>query len=337
MPDLDLEQLVRAERPAPDPGWAGRLDRRVAEGFPKPPRRYRGRQLRGALLTAGAVASVLVVIVGVASRSGGGGSTGSSGPAVAPAARAKAPESAGSAAASAGSLAPQTAPIAPRAVIRSVALTLSTRPADVERVSDRVIRVADTLGGYVQDSSVSAGQSAEITLRIPSGRLQQALTQLSGLAHVRSRTQVAQDVTDQRAALEARVRDARAYRDSLRNRLAHATSEREASSLRDRLQRAERTLRARERDVAQLSRETSYATVDVSVRGDRSSGAAAPAGGRWTPGDALHDAGRVLEIAAGVALIALAVALPIGLIAAVAAVVARVVGRRRRERALELA
>jgi hypothetical protein len=204
-------------------------------------------------------------------------------------------------------------------------------------VSDRVIRTADTLGGYVQDSSVTAGRNAEFTLRIPSAKLQQALTQLSRIAHVRSRTQEAQDVTDQRAALDARVRDARAYRDSLRNRLAHASSDREASRLRDRLQRAERTLRARERDVAQLSHETSYATVAVSVRGDRSSGVAGPAGGRWTPGDALHDAGRVLEVVAGVALIALAVALPIALVAAAAAGVGRLVTRRRRERALELA
>jgi hypothetical protein len=48
-------------------------------------------------------------------------------------------------------------------------------------------------------------------------------------------------------------------------------------------------------------------------------------------------AAAAFEVAAGVALIAPAVALPLGLIAAPAAGVGRVLGRRRRERALELA
>jgi hypothetical protein len=225
-----------------------------------------------------------------------------------------------------------------RAVVRNVTLTLSTTPADVESVSDRVIGVADTLGGYVQDSSVTARQEAEITLRVPQDKLQQALAQLSRLGHVSSRTQSTQDVTDQRDQLDAAVRDARAYRDSLRTRLAHAKTDREASSLRGRLQRAEQSLRSRQRDVARLSQQTSMATIDVKVRGDRRAGAApAKSGGRWTPGDALHDAGRVLEVVAGVLLIALAVALPLALLGGAAALVAELVKRRRRERALELA
>ena len=36
----------------------------------------------------------------------------------------------------------------------------------------------------------------------------------------------------------------------------------------------------------------------------------------WTPGDALHDAGRVLSVALGVALVGLAALLPLGLLAA---------------------
>jgi hypothetical protein len=336
MPDqFDLEALVRGARPEPDSRWTGRLDRRVAEGFPKPPRWYRWESVRRVVPVAGAAASVLVVLallIGAASQSGGGDDSASSG-----GSSVAAPKSApdvgtptGSAG-SAGAVTPQ------RDVIRSVSMTLSTTRADVEDVSDRVIRVADTLGGYVQNSSITARQSADITLRIPSAKLQDALTRLSRLAHVRSRTQEAQDVTDQRAALDARVRDARAYRDSLRNRLARATTDREASSLRGRLARAERTLRARERDVAQLARETSYATVDVRVRGDRASGAAAAPADRWTPGDALHDAGRVLEVIAGIALIALAIVVPLAVLAAAAALVGRILTRRRRERALELA
>jgi hypothetical protein len=334
MPEqLDLEALVRAVRPEPHPTWAGRMDQRVANRFPSPPRRWHARQLRGGLLATASAASailVLVLIVTFAGK-GGDGSMGSGAGSVSKTTSAAAPESAQRDAAGA-----VPAPSSPRDVIRNVSVTLSTRPADVEDVSDRAIRVADTLGGYVQDSSVTAGRSASITLRIPQDKFQQALTQLSRLAHVSSRAQQSQDVTDQRAALEAAVRDARAYRDSLRRRLGRAKTDRQASSLRGRLQRAEQSLRAREREVGGLSRETSLATIDVRVRGDRRGVAAAP-GGRWTPGDAVDDAGRVLEVAAGVVVIALAVLLPLALLGGAAVLLGRLLTRRRRERALELA
>jgi hypothetical protein len=75
----------------------------------------------------------------------------------------------------------------------------------------------------------------------------------------------------------------------------------------------------------------------VQVQAARHAAAAPPAKGRWTPGDALHDAGRVLEVIAGVAVIALAVALPLAIVALCAALLARLYSRWRRERALELA
>ena len=54
----------------------------------------------------------------------------------------------------------------------------------------------------------------------------------------------------------------------------------------------------------------SYANVSVTLVADRSGGAAIGDDGRWTPGDAFADAVRVLEVAAGVALLVLAIALP---------------------------
>ena len=49
-----------------------------------------------------------------------------------------------------------------------------------------------------------------------------------------------------------------------------------------------------------------------------------------------HDAGRVLVVAAGVALIALAVLVPVGLVVGLALWVAFAIRRRRREQALDL-
>jgi hypothetical protein len=342
MSDFDLETLVRAVRPEPAPQWAGRLDRRVADGFPRAPRWWHWEQLRMQLAWAGAAVStvgVLVLIVwGISSVSvGGSDDKASSSSGSYSASSASTPMSETKSAAGSAS---SSAPVAPdaRVQIRNVELTLSTAPASVEDVSDKAIAVADDLGGYVADSSVTARQSAELTLKVPQAKLQQALTQLSRLGHVTSRTQDTQDVTDQKAQLDSAVRDARAYRDSLRSRLARAKTDRLATSLRGRLARAEQALRERERDVARLAGQTSMATIAVTIHGDRHpAGAVVASGGRWTPGDALRDAGRVLEVIAGVLVIALAVLVPVAILAALAVALNRLLTRRRRERALELA
>ena len=60
-------------------------------------------------------------------------------------------------------------------------------------------------------------------------------------------------------------------------------------------------------------------------------------GGAWTPGDAFDDALRVLEVAAGVLVVAAAVLLPLALIWLLAWLARRGVSRRRRERALDMA
>ena len=60
-------------------------------------------------------------------------------------------------------------------------------------------------------------------------------------------------------------------------------------------------------------------------------------GGAWTPGDAFDDAMRVLEIAAGVLVVAAAVLLPLALFSLLAWLARRGVTRRRRERALDMA
>jgi hypothetical protein len=59
------------------------------------------------------------------------------------------------------------------------------------------------------------------------------------------------------------------------------------------------------------------------------------AAGPWAPRDALGDALRVLEVAAGVALVTLAVLLPLALLALIAWPLGRAITRRRREAALD--
>ena len=135
------------------------------------------------------------------------------------------------------------------------------------------------------------------------------------------------------------MRDARADRDGLRARLAKATTDKERSRLRAQLDRATRRVTQRERDVAALGQRGLLRHRRPLDRGRPQAPAPPPSrGDRWTPGDALGDAGRVLEVIAGVLVIALAILLPVAILAALGgARRAAAVTRRRRERALEMA
>ena len=191
----------------------------------------------------------------------------------------------------------------------------------MQDVSDGVVETTQSIGGYVQRSQVSTSDGsgeATFTLRLPSARLDDALKRLSKLAHVGSLTQGANDITSGFVSVTDRLSDARSERRALLRALAKARSESEISALRARLRFNRSQIAQLKGQLASLRRRADFATVDVTVSG---SGSKQDSGGAWTPGDALHDAGRVVEVLAGVALVAgaaLAPAVLVGLLALLA-------------------
>jgi hypothetical protein len=105
--------------------------------------------------------------------------------------------------------------------------------------------------------------------------------------------------------------------------------------LRARLEIVSREIAAARRVLRRVNNQANFA--DVSVELVASRGTDDDGAGAWTPGDAWDDALRVLEVVAGVALIAAAVLLPIALVWLLAWLALRGVSRRRRERALDMA
>ena len=375
-PELaELGELLREEPPRPDPAWARSLDSRAATGFPRPPRRSPWAVLtahRQVLIPVVSFACVALLVVGLStadlssddsggSGSAGGGSLSSEGADSAGSSAASGDEGAGGGSAgvresksqdqsATSTAAPRVRP-APvpgggspgsdgrrtRFQERSAALTLAAPPKQIEDVANDILRVTDAAGGFVASSTVSGGSGGSFELRIPVARLDKAIADLSRLADVRDRTQSSRDITAETLTARERLREARREREGLLRALAKATTLNETEAIKARLRSVNRELAVARQSVRRVQNRAAYANVSVELVPNDGSATVAPDDGRWTPGDAIDDSLRVLEVAAGVAVIVLAIALPLALLAALAAGGARIAGRRRRERALDMA
>ena len=349
--DEDLAELavaLRAERPRPRPEFELDLDLRMREGFPAPepparPKATRAFRRRWAL-ALGTAASVFIVVTAVLVSGGrDGGTAGEPLPAELEDAR---PPTMGSGGAP-EALAPESAPPQPgdtaararrRQVERAASLTLAPSRDRIEETADEAIGVTDRHGGFVLSSSVSSGDGSEVgaalDLRIPSERLQQALADLSKLAHVRARTQDTRDITGAFTSPRRRLADALAERRALLRQLARAATPNETAAVRARLRAVNRRINRAQAELRRLRERVSFSAVAVTIEPGSSSAGAD--GGGWTLGDALDDALGVLRALVGATLVALAVLVPAALLAAVAWLSYRPWIRRRRERALEM-
>ena len=201
-------------------------------------------------------------------------------------------------------------------------------------MATQVGEVASNLGGFVQSSSVSSQQGGALDLRVPSDRLEQAIQRISRLGRVRELQRRSVDITANVVSARERLADARAERKSLLEQLANAVTVNETESIRARLEIVSREISRARRSLSRVNNEANFANVAVQLVPRAGSDDDA---GAWTPGDALDDAMRVLEVGAGVLVIASAVLLPFALIWLLAWVARRTVIRRRRERALDMA
>ncbi len=355
---------VRDAAPRPTPAFLAELDARVREGFPPrddaPPVRA-PRRRRRLLLGAGgiAVAGVLAVaVVGVVGQNGATTSSTSGGDAVLEAVPPATPEqqeraAAESAAGADTSAAAPKASAAPstelpgrtqREVERSATLDLTVPEDEVQKTADEVVRATDRVGGIVQSSSINVGKAtagqAQFDLRVPSDRLDEALTAYSKLGSVADRTQDAQDITNVVVSAEDRLADARAARRALLRALGRADTEREVASIRARLRLTRQDIARQEAALRAARARADRATIAVTITGS-DNGIAGPGGadddGSWSLGDALRDAGRLLEVAAGALVVGAAAALPLLILGFGALLGARAMARRRRERGLDAA
>jgi uncharacterized protein DUF4349 len=335
----DLALLLRDEAPQPTHAWATNLDRRVEAGFPAHPKKRRDWGWLRVAVPAVAVAAIVVPVIAIGALNGGSDDIGSSS---AGGASSAASEAAGDSAQD-QAISPDSRTAAPtppnadlihaRRVEKAAQLTLAAPRRDIDRVAGEVSDVASALGGFVSSSSVSSSSGGDLQLRVPSTRLDTTIQRLSKLGKVRDLSRNTRDITGAVVSARDRLKDARAERKSLLKQLANATTLDETAKLRARLHVVSREIAAARNALARVNNRANFANVSVTLVATRNSAG----GGVWTPADAFHDALRVLEVVAGVLLIAAAIALPLLIAWLLGWFARRSVTRRRRERALDMA
>jgi hypothetical protein len=228
-----------------------------------------------------------------------------------------------------------------RDVTQSAQLVLRAQAGRIDGVAQEVFDTVGAEHGFVASSHVvdraHGSGTARFALQVPSGRLQATLTRLSSLrgAQVSSPEDASADITGTVNTTAGRLAAAHALRRSLLAQLAAAGTATLADRLQASLRRNESQIVAEQSALTRLHEKVSDSTVDVSVSAPpaRTSHVRRRSTG-FTITRALHDAGRVLIVAAGVVLIALAVLAPLGLLVVLGAWVWALTLHRRRERAL---
>jgi Domain of unknown function (DUF4349) len=370
----EIALLVSAQRPAAAPEFAQSMDARVARRFNPVPapaavsrRRRSSRwfwQAGGALATTAAVVVAIVVLVGGHSSSSSLSSASEFSSAVATSTSAssgasKTPATSAGAASSGSRAAPANVPpagspstssAAPtlqppstgRKVVQSAQLNLTAPPNRIDDVAQQVYNVIGSVNGIVEDSTVTqggVGGYAQFQLSIPNAWLGQAMSRLSSLngAQVASRTDSTQDITDQYGRAQRALADARALRTSLLKQLAAATTTEEVDSLKAQVRDAEASISSDQATLNRLNQQVGFSQLSLQINARTVPTPVSHGSGGFGIGKAAHDAGRVLTVAAGVALITLAALTPIALVAALFWWVGSALRRRRREQALDAA
>jgi hypothetical protein len=158
--------------------------------------------------------------------------------------------------------------IADRKLIRTANLELAA--ANVVDVTNRARDIAVTFGGFAGQEDVR-GDEASITLHVPAAQFDRALGQLSGLVaidKVRSRSENAQDVTEQLVDTDSRITTQRASVERVRGLLAKAQSVAEIVQIESELTKRESDLESLEKTHESLSGQVALAQVTVKVTKD---------------------------------------------------------------------
>jgi hypothetical protein len=366
MEPLRDDQLIadlQALRPTPRPQFAAELDGRAAAGFPRRSRlprvsfaRLRAVPVRRQLIAAASLAILVIgtaALLGVVNRDDSHPQSSGSllslesedfsemeGSSETPA---TATAESGSVESGSSAQEAEAAPVSPSAsahgvrhrdVERTASLTLGAEPADIPDDAAAVFEVVHAHRGIVLSSVTKQGAAgtaeAKFELLIPSARLGDALGDLSAVDEVLLRHDSTVDITAPTVGAAELLRDSRARIDSLLAQLEDAEVESEREAVEAELRHERRRAGRLATKLNRLNRRADLSPVSVLILTGESEADSGP----WGFDDALHDAGRILAVAAAGLVVALAILGPLALIAFLAWLIHRAWVRRERRRVL---
>jgi hypothetical protein len=226
-------------------------------------------------------------------------------------------------------------PTPDRAQRVSATLTVEVRDSDaVATAAQDAIDLTRRLGGHVVSSSVTTGEqaAATMTVRVPVGKVQQAIAGLSGLGRIVSQQVTIDDLQASLDALERRQASVRNQIARIEARLDTESLEpEERAVLETRLQRLQRELRELRRGITATNAEASMSTIELTVT-TPDAGAVAPVPSRLDR--TLDEALNVLVWEGVIALAIAIVVAPVALLALAAWLGQRLYRRREDERLL---
>lgn len=233
--------------------------------------------------------------------------------------------------------APSSARGADRSVAWTAELLLAAKGSEIQGLTDRVNEITEDLDGYVADSSVRVLDdnrgAASFTLMIPASQRLEAMSQLSKLAHVRSREQSSEDITAAANTSERNLKRATARVNRLERQLAAATTAQQKATLRSQLANAESRERVLKRQVRIDRGRVNYVPIELTIAAD----SAADDVGKGTLGKAVDTAGKILTGAVAGLIIVAAALVPVTLFALLVWLGWRRWNRGRSARALDAA
>jgi len=225
---------------------------------------------RGAALSAALLAGCLLL---GACSTGTNESASSGAGSVARGAPAPAAQPVNGAAAAGGSAATQTARLAPasQSIVYTASLTL--RSANAMTTAKRAAAIVTSAGGYTSAENAVAGSgrsggSVSLTLKVPVAVYPQVLAELSApsLGRQVSLTQQATDVTQQVADVSSLVSSQEAAITALQRLLRHAANVSQLLQVQQQISTDESSLESLQAQQRALDHETSYATVNMTLR-----------------------------------------------------------------------
>ncbi len=154
-------------------------------------------------------------------------------------------------------------------VIKTGSLELEVRKGRFDVAVDRLTTLAAGAGGFVADSrssEVGRSPSGTFTLRVPSARFEQVLTEARRLGTVKVSSSSGEDVTAQFTDLDARITSLAGTRDQLRALQAKAGTIGEILAVQDRLTGVQTELEQLQGQRQLLEDKASFGTLTVTVR-----------------------------------------------------------------------